>query len=372
MIDTGQSLIMKYKLNTEKIMLQNINTKNGFSNNILGVGTKRSIAAPVAIQPMTVSIINQMVGNFWSRIWFWLLKKICFLPFLIALVPLNTLQRKSIKTIGIMISAIGGGVCITLQITPFVQWIFASNPNVIRILVPIQNRKFHLRSLVSQLSFLLLGLTTTGRYIFGCVSCFIKISKDKLSTNFIVTNKCFKAKGFKLFGRLLLLYVTCFGSICSSFASSLIYNKEMLEGIITKAEQRYGILPGLLISIARHESNVSPWVIGSSGRAITNSNLNEASSKVTILINEGKTNIDIGVMQLNYHFHKNNFSSIDEMLLPENNINYAAFLLSNLYKKHKSWQTAIRYYHSKNAVHNRPYSRKIVMEYLGINNIKKL
>lgn len=353
-------------------MVQNINTKNGFSNNILGFGTKRSIAAPVAIQLMTVSIINQIVGNFWSRVWFWLLKKICFLPFLIALVALNNLQRNSIKTIGIMINAIGGGVCTTLQIKPFAQCIFASNPNVIRILVPIQNTKFHVRSLVSQLGFLLLVLTTAGRYIFDCKSWFIKsLYKYKFLTIYIVTINRFQAKVFKIFSVIFLLCITSVGNICHSFANDIVYNNKTLEQIISKAEQEYNILPGLLISIANCESNLSPWVIGLSGRAVNNQNIQTAADKIKELNHSGITNMDIGVMQINYYFHQKNFANIEEMLLPENNINYAALLLSNLYKKHKSWQTAIRYYHSKNAVHNRPYSRKIVMEYLGINNIKK-
>lgn len=143
------------------------------------------------------------------------------------------------------------------------------------------------------------------------------------------------------------------------------YSKEQLVQIISKAEIEHNILPGLLLSIAKHESNLSPWILGSSGKAINNASLHKASTKIVELINLGNTNIDIGVMQINYYYHKNNFGTIYDMLLPENNINYAAKLLLDLYKKHGDWQTAIRYYHSKSEVHNRAYSRKIVIEYLG-------
>jgi len=91
----------------------------------------------------------------------------------------------------------------------------------------------------------------------------------------------------------------------------------------------------------------------------------EASKIIRPYLKKGYTNIDIGIAQINWHWHGYNFKSVDEMLIPENNIRYAAKVLTDLYKKHGDWQKVVRFYHSAKPHHHRKYSRKVLLSWLS-------
>lgn len=138
-----------------------------------------------------------------------------------------------------------------------------------------------------------------------------------------------------------------------------------VKSVIRAAEEKHDIPEGLLLAIAEIESSTSPYAINMSGKSHFAGSLNEAKKLVQTALDSGLTNIDIGVMQLNYRWHSKQFTSVDEMLTPEKNIEYAASLLAGLKNTHGSWQEAVRYYHSAKPEHNTRYSRKVVMAWLG-------
>ena len=70
--------------------------------------------------------------------------------------------------------------------------------------------------------------------------------------------------------------------------------------------------------------------------------------------------------QINYKWHGDKFSSIEDMLSPEVNIQYAAKLLAKLKQQHGNWHKAIRIYHSSNLKYHRQYSRRVVLCWLGV------
>lgn len=140
-----------------------------------------------------------------------------------------------------------------------------------------------------------------------------------------------------------------------------------IKSIIAKAEIQNKIPKGLLAAIAKVESGNREYAINVGGRSIYASSLAKALSFAQRKINSGVTNIDLGVMQLNYRWHRNQFASLEEMFTPEKNINYAAKLLKSLYSQHGNWQKAIRHYHSANVKHSSKYSRKVSMVWLSNN-----
>ena len=56
--------------------------------------------------------------------------------------------------------------------------------------------------------------------------------------------------------------------------------------------------------------------------------------------------IDLGCMQINHHYHGDQFASPAEMLDPHRNVDYAARFLANLKRSHKSWSMAVARYHA--------------------------
>lgn len=84
---------------------------------------------------------------------------------------------------------------------------------------------------------------------------------------------------------------------------------------------------------------------------------------------KGIRNIDVGCMQINLRYHPKAFDDLESALDPETNAAYAAKLLGNLFRAHKSWGEAIKRYHSANAKFNRPYHDKVVRVWNGSRSI---
>jgi len=137
-----------------------------------------------------------------------------------------------------------------------------------------------------------------------------------------------------------------------------------IDELIDKTESYYAIPSGLLKSIARVESGNKPYALNIAGRPIIVNSKEEAASIVRFYQNAGITNIDLGIAQINLRWHGKHFSSISEMLEPKSNLEYAAKLLNELYRKHGSWCKAVRHYHSANPDYHKKYSRKVLIAWL--------
>ena len=143
------------------------------------------------------------------------------------------------------------------------------------------------------------------------------------------------------------------------------YNEQELSLLIANAEKKHQIPSGLLAAIAKTESGMKAYALNVGGRSMFLESISTAQEVLEDKLNAGLTNIDIGVMQLNYRWHAGEFDSLAQMLTPESNINYAAKLLGSLYTQHGTWHKAVRYYHSATPEHHRKYSRKVVMCWLN-------
>ena len=172
--------------------------------------------------------------------------------------------------------------------------------------------------------------------------------------------------GTILFLSLLILWNT--GTYATDINSS---NGYWLKKHITSVEQRNRIPRGLLSAIAGVGSDFNPYAVNIAGKTVIASNQEEAAKTIRHAINSGITNIDVGIAQINYRWHKDNFKNIDEMINPATNIEYAAKLLTSLFKQHKTWHKAIRHYHSANPDNHRRYSRKVVIAWLGNSQLIK-
>ena len=65
----------------------------------------------------------------------------------------------------------------------------------------------------------------------------------------------------------------------------------------------------------------------------------------------GKNLIDLGCMQINFHYHGHAFDSPGAMLDPHKNVRYAAQFLRRLKDRHGSWVTAVARYHAGDRNH---------------------
>ena len=122
----------------------------------------------------------------------------------------------------------------------------------------------------------------------------------------------------------------------------------------------------IIYKVARLESgrNVGgryvswPWSLNNGGEGHFFNDSSTALSELSKFRAQGRTNIDVGCMQLNIRWHAEFFDSEEQMMNPLDNVRYAARYLEQLYKETGSWETAVKFYHSRNAKFNTVYFAK--------------
>jgi hypothetical protein len=136
----------------------------------------------------------------------------------------------------------------------------------------------------------------------------------------------------------------------------MIYKCSTLSRMIEIEE---GLPPLLMSAITFVESSDMPWVIGVEGASHRFRTKQAALEKIKQLKAKGHKNFDIGCMQINHFYHKDKFSSEEEMINPIRNIRYAARLLKELKAETGSWEKAVSYYNSRNLKYSVPYAQKV-------------
>ena len=80
-----------------------------------------------------------------------------------------------------------------------------------------------------------------------------------------------------------------------------------------------------------------PWTVNMEGRGVWFDTRDAALAFVYKNYKRGARSFDVGCFQINYRWHHEAFSSIEEMFEPFANATYAARFLSQLYQELGSW-----------------------------------
>ena len=132
---------------------------------------------------------------------------------------------------------------------------------------------------------------------------------------------------------------------------------ELCAAALREAEQRYHLPPALLSSIAKVESGRPitsladirpwPWTIDADGTGLF---LDSKAAAVAWVRQQASRHrfIDVGCMQIDLYYHPHAFASMEEAFDPAANADYAARLLTSLYRGEAggSWDVAVGLYHS--------------------------
>lgn len=169
-------------------------------------------------------------------------------------------------------------------------------------------------------------------------------------------------------GLLTLLWGLCsFGAYSSvQDIPSHYYSTAAKEGVPVK----------LLYAITLQETQtlttkgrVIPWKysLNHKGKGYVYKNKEDLKSHAEYLLSNGIKNFDIGIGQINYRWHHQNFSSLDEMINPHTNLNYAAKYLKKHYKKLDNWWLAAGAYHApSNPKKAEKYMKEVHKKWLNI------
>lgn len=138
----------------------------------------------------------------------------------------------------------------------------------------------------------------------------------------------------------------------------------------TRNAERAEMLPqGLLAAISLKESGrwdggakrsvPWPWTVTSGGPGEHLASREEALAKVRDLQAQGVTNIDVGCLQINLHYHPHAFENLEAAFDPAKNTAYAGAHLRQLREDHKSWNKSVERYHSSNPERGRAYRKAV-------------
>lgn len=139
-------------------------------------------------------------------------------------------------------------------------------------------------------------------------------------------------------------------------------------------ETRAGIPDRVLYSLALTESGRSgrpwPWTMNYAGRSYYFADRKTLHRAMELLIERGKTNFDVGIMQIHWRFHSRLFASTWEATDPATNALAGARILTERFNEYRSWAKAIAAYHSKTEHLGRAYLANFAKHYISTKKEK--
>jgi len=152
----------------------------------------------------------------------------------------------------------------------------------------------------------------------------------------------------------------------AAFSSSLSLSgaaqANQCEREMTHAAAKHDVPLGVLYAVGLTETgrgdSLQPYALNVEGRASYDRNRIEAVRRFESARAAGSKLIDIGCMQVNHHFHAQHFASVEAMLDPAANVDYAARFLKELKAREGSWTMAVARYHA--GPHNDPAQKRYV------------
>jgi|GEM_PF-2440530 len=189
-----------------------------------------------------------------------------------------------------------------------------------------------------------------------------------LSTN-ILQEKSYRHKEIMGFTAVFLaIFISFNTAYASNYCLSQNYDKQYAKMLMAKAEEACSLPKGIFTSIANVESGERICALNVEGKALFFDSYTNARKALKQKLSKVVTNIDIGIMQLNYKWHGRAFGSAEDMLDPKQNIFYAAKFLKKLRVQHGIWYQAIKFYHSRQEKHNAAYHNRVFAAWYGNGN----
>lgn len=150
----------------------------------------------------------------------------------------------------------------------------------------------------------------------------------------------------------------------------------LCERATARWERISDVPPNLLTAISLAESarwskqkkriRAWPWTVTSGGPGSYFPTKAAAMAEVRRLQARGVTNIDVGCMQVNLHFHGHEFNNASHAMDPDINVAYAAKFLTRLRGDADSWGEAAGYYHSRTPERTDYYRGKVEKFWAGL------
>jgi soluble lytic murein transglycosylase-like protein len=139
-------------------------------------------------------------------------------------------------------------------------------------------------------------------------------------------------------------------SISSVTDQARAHGVNTCEREMIRASRAHGVPLGVLYAVGLTETGsrnaMRPYLLNVEGRSVSATTLHEAVNEFNAARRAGARLIDLGCMQINHHFHSAQFDSVEAMLDPVRNVDYAARFLKELRAREGNWTMAAARYNA--------------------------
>ncbi|MFZ0572970.1 MAG: transglycosylase SLT domain-containing protein [Rhodomicrobium sp.] len=160
---------------------------------------------------------------------------------------------------------------------------------------------------------------------------------------------------------VLSMFSPLFSAVAEAGQEVKLCEREMSQAAI-----KYGVPLGILFAVGLTETGIDgslhAYALNLEGNTVYSLSKTQAVERFNAAKAGGMKLIDVGCMQLNYYFHGDRFSSVEDMLDPHKNVDYAARFLSGLRAREGSWTMAVARYNAGR--NNDPGQRRYVCRVL--------
>ncbi|MBE7246212.1 MAG: transglycosylase SLT domain-containing protein [Actinomycetospora chiangmaiensis] len=122
------------------------------------------------------------------------------------------------------------------------------------------------------------------------------------------------------------------------------------EAEMGRASARYGVPLGVLYAVGLTETgkrgSLQPYAMNIEGTAYFGTGPRDVMTHFAEARRRGVRLIDLGCMQINHHYHGGKFGSVEAMIEPRANVEYATQFLKELKQREGSWTMAVARYHA--------------------------
>jgi len=138
-------------------------------------------------------------------------------------------------------------------------------------------------------------------------------------------------------------------TLMQSVATVALENVPVAYLIVAKSHQ---VPVDILYAVALAESGMPyqgeqmpwPWALNIDGRSVFCESQQDAVHRVAQAIRQEQS-VDIGLMQINWRWHRQRFTSVDESLVPIKNLSAGATILYEQFEQTDDWWEAVGRYH---------------------------
>ncbi|GJD74435.1 transglycosylase SLT domain-containing protein [Methylobacterium goesingense] len=133
-------------------------------------------------------------------------------------------------------------------------------------------------------------------------------------------------------------------------AAALPASANICEREMAGASARHGVPLGVLYAVGLTESgkrgSLQPYAMNIQGRAYFGTSASDVVGQLAQARASGIKLVDLGCMQINHHYHREKFASLEAMIDPRQNVEYATLFLKQLKAREGSWTLAVARYHA--------------------------